>query len=220
MVLFSKGPEYEEMYKITREYYKRFDNVMTIYYLFSGKDEEPYLDGDILYLPGKETYVPGILDKTMHTFSYIFKKYPNYDYYLRTNISTIVDINRLLIQLDKEPIEYGGKIIRIFPGHRHKQSGIENDRYQGLTYISGTAILFSKEMFRKFVEHSHEIDRSVIDDVAIGKLARELNMKITNIPSFQENVKIPIEKSVIIYRNRSKDRKEDVKRMREIIKNI
>ena len=219
MVLFSKGPDYDEMYKITRDYYRRFDNVLTIYYLFSGKEEgEPYLDGDILYLPGKETYLPGILDKTMGTFSYVRKNYPDYDYYLRTNISTIVDINRLLEKLDKEHISYGGGLLHIGKGYRDPSCGIENDRYEGLTYVWGTAILFSNEMFKRFVDHSNQIDRSVIDDVAIGKLAIDLKIKATEI-SVEQNIKNKSLKP-IVYRNKSDDRKKDVVRMREIVKHI
>jgi hypothetical protein len=223
MVLFSNGPDYDKMYKITRDYYRRFDNVLTIYYLFSGKEEgEPYLDGDILYLPGKETYLPGILDKTMVNFSYVRENYPDYDYYLRTNISTIVNINRLLEHIENEPLDYGGGLLHIGKEYRDPSCGIENDRYEGLTYVWGTAILFSKKMFKRFVDHSHQIDRSVIDDVAIGKLARGLEIKATNI-NVEQNIDITNIKDTLkpfIYRNKSNNRKKDVERMREIVKYI
>jgi hypothetical protein len=222
MVLFSKGPDYDEMYKITREYYKRFNNVLTIYYLFSEDVDEPYLDGDILYLPGKETYLPGILDKTMDTFSYVRENYPHYDYYLRTNISTIVNINRLLEHVENEPLDYGGGLLHIGKGYRDPSCGIENDRYEGLTYVWGTAILFSNKMFKRFVDHSHQIDRSVIDDVAIGKLARDLEIKATNI-KVEQNINVEHIKDTLkpfIYRNKSDDRKKDIERMRKIVKYI
>ena len=219
MVLFSRGAEYDEMQKITQEYYKRFNNVLTIYYLFSGEDGEPYLDGDFLYLPGKESYLPGILDKTMATFSYVWKNYPNYDYYIRTNASTIVDINMLIKHVNNESIEYGGGILHIRSGHYDPPCGIDDDRYSGIAYVWGTAIFFSNHIFKKIVDHSCQIDRTVIDDVSIGKLAKELEIKATPL-SLVHSVEFPIIHKPIIYRNHSDDRNHDIQRMREIVKRI
>ncbi len=218
MVLYSRSHEYDEMYKITREYYKRFDNVVTLYYLFSGKNEEPYIEEDILYLPGNESFLPGILDKTMMTFSCVCKILPNYDYYIRTNISTIVDINQFLKHVEIEPIEFGGHIMHIRNGYRDPACGINNDRFSGLDYVAGTLIIFSNETFKRIINHSDQIDRTVIDDVAIGQLAKKLEI----VPS---DIKIEINKhsiltSSIIYRNKSDNRNHDVKRMREIVKYI
>jgi hypothetical protein len=221
MVLYSRSFAYDEMYKITREYYKRFDNVLTLYYLFSESDREPYIEEDILYLPGNETYIPGILDKTMTAFSYIWKNYPNYDYYIRTNISTIVDINQFLKRVEREPIEYGGFVICLPDGYRDPVSGIDDNRFVGTTYATGTLIIFSNNLFKRIIDHSHQVDRTVIDDVAIGILARNVGAVPVHISEYGHNVNIPISTPFIIYRNQTfGDRRHDVEQMREIIKYI
>ena len=220
MVLYSRRDVYDNMYKVTREYYKRFDNVLTLYYLFSETANEPYIDGDILYLPGKESFIPGILDKTMAAFSYVWKNYPDYDYYIRTNISTVVDINQFLNKVEKEPIEYGGHLMHLGDGYRSYVCGIDSDRFDGVSFATGVLIVFSNNMFKKFVDHSHEIDRKVIDDVAIGMLAGNLGAVPIHIIEYEINVAIPLSKKLIIYRHASHDRNDDVERMREIVKYI
>jgi hypothetical protein len=230
MVLFSHGPEYDEMYRITREYYKRFDNVTTIYYAFDdeGRGGEPYIKDDILYISGKETYVPGVLDKTIKTFEYLYNK-DKYDYYVRSNISTIVNFERLSYALQHHSFDYGGgQILTISKEWRDPAAGIDNDRYTGTQYIAGTCIIFSKKVFKRLVETVETADLGVIDDVAIGKWVKEQFPDISLFdlnrngyhyfnPTGIENLE-PYLKDVICYRNKSDDRKKDVEKMREIVR--
>jgi len=231
MVLYSRGPEYDDMYRVTREYYKKFDNVTTIYYVFTEDERgEPYISEDILYIPGKETYIPGVLDKTLETFRYVYKNYKyKYHYYVRSNISTIVNFSILSFALQNRSFDYGGsQILRIDKKYRDHQAGIDNDRYEGTEYISGTCIIFSEKVFKRLSETTDKADRGVIDDVAIGKWVKEqfpdISLFDINVNGYHfvnltgiENIE-PYIKDVICYRNKSYDRKKDVEKMREIIK--
>jgi len=229
MVLFSHGDSYDEMYNLSRQYYRSFDNVRTVYYTFSGDvndTSKPYVESDILYLPGEETYMPGILSKTLKTFSYFYDT--QYDYYVRTNISTIVNFNLLSKALQYHKIEYGGgRNFYIYQGYRDSGCGVTDDTHVGLSYAAGTCIVLSRDMFRKVVENQSRLDMNVIDDVAIGKMIKDA----FNVESFDLNVNYKHYKETyesydemveyipytICYRNRSNDRKTDVINMRAIV---
>ena len=74
LVLYSNDNEYEKMYDLTKKYYSKFTNVKTIYYSFDENIIHEYeLNDDILRIKGKETYIPGILEKTINAFKYIVK---------------------------------------------------------------------------------------------------------------------------------------------------
>jgi hypothetical protein len=49
------------------------------------------VEGDCIYVKGKESYL-GILKKTIDAFDYLFHFIGDFDYVIRTNISTIVNI--------------------------------------------------------------------------------------------------------------------------------
>lgn len=67
LVLYSDDIYYNQMYDITSKYYSKFKNVKTVYYKFSN---QTLLNNDILTIEGTETYLPGILDKTIKAFNY------------------------------------------------------------------------------------------------------------------------------------------------------
>lgn len=233
LVLYSKGKEYDKMYNITRKYYSRFyPQVNTIYYMFDERVNKPTITNDILIIPGKETYIPGILDKTLKAIEFTKGiKELNYDYLLRSNISTVVNIKMLLNYLsNNQNIDYGGswKMTHLRKGFRDPGNGITNDRYDGLDFISGTGIILSKRAVDTLLKNKDKIDYSVIDDVSIGQFFKQnttikpLSFNLTmSYQDYEENKNIKDLKDVInkniFIRNRSSDREKDVKNMEFII---
>ena len=227
LVLYSDDREYNEMKEITQKYYKKFENVKTIYYKFDDKINEEYLmEGDVLKIKGKETYVPGILEKTVKAMEYV--ENDEYDYLVRSNISTIVDFKLLDEELKKKQIEYGGGLINNLQ-RLDENAGIKDNAHFGLNYVSGTAIIMSKNTLKEMIKQKDKIDYKIVDDVSIGVLMRLLKKEpvlvkegsfliVSDVNGDAEKIiKMISEKTYIFYRNRNNDRKTDVKQMRIVI---
>jgi len=225
LVLYSNDKEYDKMYDLTKKYYSKFSNVKTIYYRFDENIINEYeLNDDILLIKGKETYIPGILEKTVSAFKYIENHY-KFDYMIRSNISTIVDFDLLIEYLQGTPVQYGGGLKNIISGDKNHPD-LEN-----LVYASGTSILFSKSVLKEFLNKKQHIRKDLIDDVSIGLLMRDHLPNINQhyipenrflfIPDVNGDsskiIDVIRDKSYIFYRNRQPDRKTDVTQMEIII---
>jgi len=231
LVLYSDDIEYYNcMYNITSKYYVNFPNVKTIYYTYSNKIKTDYLlQNNILYIKGNETYIPGILDKTIKAFEYFNNEYMNYDYIIRSNISTIINFNLLNLQLQLEHIDYGGGILNNL-NWLDLGSGIIDKTHFGTIYGSGTSIIFSKKAFSKLLEKKQFLRMNVIDDLSIGILFKEYIQEFNPLtftnPNFfkfvdEKNIiDILKNKKVIFYRNRNSKRENDCKQMNKIISNL
>ena len=235
LVLFSSdndGP-YDKMYKETNEYYKSFPNVKTVYYTFSSDISNNYFldtNKNILYIKGKETYIPGILDKTIKAFEYFKNDYDNYDYIIRTNISTLVNFNLLNEELVKHPVQYSSGLVLTL-NWLDPHGGITDESLKGLVYGSGTSIILASNTMKQFLEKKDLIRMDIIDDVAIGLcISRHLpNIKIENIfekrfifipdvnGDSNEINKLILDKNYIFYRNNNKNRNIDPIQIKQII---
>ena len=236
LVLYSDTDYYRGMYENTRKYYNNHKNVDTIYYMYSGvhdnENVEEYTydkDNNMLYINGIESYIPGILQKTVKAFRFVSLLDKKYDYIIRTNISTLIDFRKLSKELGKNPIDYGaGRCITITNGWRDYKSGIENDRYEGLIFPSGTCIIFSRKLFDKMMYKIHLIDYSVIDDVSIGHFMTKYfpGYKLNNYTSFfydGTNKNLSISKNnvdrYIFFRNKNtNNRHMDTESIKTLIK--
>jgi len=231
LVLYSKNPEYDEMYNITRKYYSRFHNVKTIYYRFNPDITTDYeLIDDVLNIKGEETYVPGILDKTVKAFEYVNKNY-TFDYLVRSNISTIINFDLLCeeLQNQKTPIQYGAGTKMVL-NWLDEPSGIVDKTYFGTVYGSGTSIILSKDTLAKFLSKKQYIHYNLIDDVAIGVLfdeqIKDVKKSFTDIRYFysvpdvngdpDKLLALIKDKPYIYYRNRQSSRKIDIEQMKII----
>jgi hypothetical protein len=218
LVLFSHGDEYDDMYKITKQYYQQFHNVTTIYYTFSESIQDAYqiIDG-ILYLPGKETYTPGILDKTIKAFEFVKDK--SFDYLIRSNISTIINFNHLSSILIQYPVNFGGGIV-----YTHTWGGKNHERYN-THFPSGTTIILSKPMLIGLLDKKDKINYNIIDDLEIGYV---IEKEFPYLPFYSlehyfayVDEKTDIDQldytNTIFYRNKSDNRKHDIQNMKKIV---
>ena len=215
LVLYSNNKEYDQMYHLTRKYYTKFSNVTTIYYHFKDIVNDYEFNDDILFIKGNETYTPGILDKTIKAFQYINDH--DFDYMIRSNISTIVEFDNLIEYLQHTPIQYG--------------SGL-NNRGDHFRYASGTSIIFSKDALTQFLNKKQHLCYNLIDDVSIGLLMNDhlptieqhyIPNKFIFIPNVKnDQVKLLsiLSTPYIFYRNRQDDRTIDVQQMEFIIQHL
>jgi hypothetical protein len=231
-ILFSSNEIFNNMYLITREYYKKIKNVKTIYYTYSYTIKNNYeLNNDILYIKGNETNIPGILEKTIKCFEYFINEINNYDYIIRSNISTIVDLNKLTNYLINNNIEYGGGNLMelqwldpIF--------GIKDNTWFGTKFAQGTSIIFSKNVLSIILDNIDKIDFNIIDDVAFGIFIKKylLNIKPKGLNEYFFHCyeysdinllsNIVFNSDYIFYRNSNNDRNIDIKQMKYIVDNL
>ncbi len=233
LVLYSDSIVYNDMYIITNNHYKKYKNVDTIYYTFSDKIEEQYYhdtDKNILYIKGEESYIPGVLQKTIKAFQYVLYLNLNkdYDYIVRTNISTIVNFDKLNKKLIENSFDYGGLLYNCIQiKYRDENCGIIDDRYKGLKYASGTCIICSKKLLEHIIKNDHLIDYSVMDDISIGDFVRKYE-KIFKIKLYNEkfifttldNFKNINVQDYILFRNKTNDRNKDIEIMDYIVKKL
>jgi len=230
LVLYSNDPEYDEMYRLTKNYYKSFNNVKTIYYKFNENITNNYeLIDDILNIKGVETYVPGILDKTIKALEYVYDYY-DFDHVVRSNISTIIDFNLFTNYLKNNNFEYGGGY-RLVLQVIDQPCGIIDNTYFGTEYAAGTSIIFSKKTLKYIIDNKGKLRYNLIDDVAFAVLIDEhLNYIEKSFFPIENYIFFPNEngdpgkikdlikdKNYIFYRNKQNDRKIDNIQMKLII---
>jgi hypothetical protein len=226
LVLYSDNDEiYVQMYQALSGYYKGFSDVSTYFYKYneniSGNIE---ITGDIINIKGRESYTPGILNKTIDAFM-LFKnngEYEKYDYIIRSNISSIVNFSLLSEQLELNPVEYYGST---------NIGNITLDN-TNIPFASGTNIIMSKKGYMTLVDNINLLNRAYIDDISIAVFFHKLNIKITNVGKAGEsgfvfvpmiNNNLEYEKLVshnyLVYRNKSENNRQyDVINMKNIIK--
>ena len=113
-----------------------------------------------LSLDCKESYIPGILQKTMLGIS---KNLGAYDYFVRTNLSTCIDCRKLMNMISDA--DHGGTLYT--GGRRMTNSGIP--------YISGTSIVLNAKaaslLVKRYTAEKRMYDKLwAFDDVVIGKI--------------------------------------------------
>ena len=228
IVLYSDNEiNYVQMYEALSGYYKRFSDVTTYFYKYNENiSDNIEITGDIINIKGRESYIPGILNKTIDTLL-LFKnngEYEKYDYIIRSNISSIVNFSLLSEQLELNPVEYYGST----------NIGYITLDNTNIPFASGTNIIMSKKGYITLVDNINLLDKSLIDDISIAVFFHKLNIKITKIDKAGENgfVFVPMinnnleyEKLVSskysVYRNKSENNRQyDVINMKNIIRAI
>lgn len=177
LIIYSNDIEdYINMYHCLDNFYKIYENHSDVYvksfFLKNiDMDEECKLEDNILYVKGEESLLPGIINKTLSAFEYFQKELDNYDYIVRTNISTIIDFKLLAQELEKNPINfYGG-------GNKQNLQwiggGIKDSTWFGTNYIEGTGIILTPEAVKFIINNINYVKRELVDDLAIAIFMRE-----------------------------------------------
>jgi hypothetical protein len=211
---------------MTRKYYQKFPYAKTIYYRFEPTLTVPiqYKD-DVLLIQGEESFIPGIINKTLRSFEWVQHNFSNYDYIVRSNISTIIDFEILDSLLNTQPVKYGG-------GVEHKDDN--------KSWIQGTAIILSKDTVNSILKNKESIDQTLLDDVALGHLIHNkipealppiiFESKFVLVPDVQGNeneLKKLVKTRYAFYRNRcqqftdkkdKEDRNVDVSNLQTLLK--
>ena len=150
--------EYSDMYEIWKKYMNNHPKIQS-FFIENNKflDENVVLnkENNTIYCKGDETYIPGILNKTIKSIDYCLNNF-EFDYIYRTNLSTVVNLDKLYSYVKNNNINYAGNI------YNKKDD-----------FVTGTGILLSKQACKKLVEDKSLIDHDIIDDVAIANKLKE-----------------------------------------------
>lgn len=156
---------------------------VSYYFIMSAPiDSEYELDEEehMLIIRGCETRIPGILDKTM-TAIRIMLSIGHFDYLVRTNISCCINIPeayRILSGIVPEhPCVYAGTFLTL--SWRDALNGIVDGRHDGTRYCTGVFIAMSERLCGILVDK--RMDRTVIDDVAIGVCVGEIGEPVHEV---------------------------------------
>ena len=152
-------------------------------------------DAMTIYVKGEETYIPGILNKTIEAIRAIGLEY---DFVWRTNLSSVLDFDGLLRYCrglnSHLNLSEGGSVASLKDGPSeggfmsHPQNGgqlrcvfyagytgladvaTNKDVDSNIRFASGSGFLLSREAVQYLIENEGLLRRDLIDDVAIGAL--------------------------------------------------
>ena len=217
---------YLKMVELQKEYMKSYksNNNNIIFYFYCYKEdlqEEYMIEDDVIYIKGVESYVPGILEKTIKAFE--ITKNMEYDFLVRSNISTVIDYSKLDNLLYKIPddIIYAGGSCRLLTGLNHPY-GIH--KVYNIPFILGTSIILKKEGVYKLINNKNLLSETIIDDVAIGLFFNHFGDKPYGFDSYYRYNLSCVSNDVIFYRNRqceeATERENDIINMQNILKEI
>lgn len=116
------------------------------------------IQNQTLYVKGDECLIPGILHKTVEALSFFLSTYPSIEYVWRTNLSSVVDVDRLEKYLDtiSSTQFYGGYVGKAMN--------------ENIFFASGAGFLMSRDVAEYLVANKASLRYDLIDDVAIGAL--------------------------------------------------
>ena len=171
LILANDNAEYNEMQSLWRIYMNKHPNI-TSFFIKYKEDliEDIVINDDVIFIKGKESVIPGCLVKTVRSIEYLLKNM-EFDFILRTNMSSVFDLSKLYDKLN-EKLTYAGFI------------GYYNNNQK--KYVSGAGILLNKEACIYLTNNKQMLNYNIIDDVAIGELLeKNENIVITPLTRFE-----------------------------------
>lgn len=183
IIASDEDTKYIEMQNIWRRYMNNHSNIKSFFIKSTNNiDQNVIIDNseNTMYIKNHETYIPGILQKTISAIEFCIRNF-EFDYIYRTNLSSLLDINKLYNFILNTSIKYGGVI----------------GNYNGIKYASGSGFLLSKDTSLYLVENNNLLNYQVIDDISIGEL---LNKKY-NIDYIKRFNIVGLEDNYFLYDN-------------------
>ena len=199
--VFNHDELYDKMYEKNMEYLDTMNetygalmrNIRFYYVRADPECSEPVLNESnrMLVVPGTESWCPGILKKTMAGFRFFSSSACamnfDFDYVVRTNASTFIDMEGLYNELSQvhlarsiHALDVTARCPYIAMGHVSTlPSDTVNYRY-GLTedsmnlyrnerFFQGVCIIMNRALYNDLVDHSAtSINCNIVDDVELG----------------------------------------------------
>jgi hypothetical protein len=165
----SDKEKYVEMLEIQRTYIHKFNNVNAYFVTYRETNvNEVEIEDDFVYVKGAESYL-GILKKTIDALEYIFKLNDTFDYVIRTNVSTILNIPKIYEYCELLPKEnvYTSCTMRKL-NWLDPRGGITEEKLFGTMYATGSRIIMSNDVVKNILKNKEILRYDIVDDVSIG----------------------------------------------------
>lgn len=164
-------PVYPELQKVWRSYMHLDPDHVEAYFMKSDPNlTAPFkIEGDTIWTQGQETWIPGILNKTIVSMEAMLPRLDEFDYIIRTNLSSFYVFPRLFKFLKTLPKEKCYSGVRV-PFHHW-------------SFMSGCGFILSPDLVRLLVQHKNQLyNHSTIDDVVIGRFFYDQLVPFTDAP--------------------------------------
>ncbi len=153
-------PVYSELQKVWRAYMHLDPQHVEAYFIRSNPDmKAPYdIQGDVIWCKGKESVIPGVVQKTVLSIECLEERLHEFDYVLRTNLSSFYVFPELLTFLKSAPrLGYYSALPIIYDF--------------GINFGSGAGFIMSPDVAKLLIKNKKDLFRSRdYDDLAIGKV--------------------------------------------------
>jgi hypothetical protein len=155
---------YSELRSIGKIYLKLYPNIKFLYLEYRHQEIEMVEEDDYLYLNGDESFITGIYNKSIKAIEYINQKY-NYDFILRTNLSSFLNLDNILTYLDTVPtLGFAGG-------------------YMPQGFMSGTGIFMSRDVGNILV--SDQDNSNSGDDIVISNVLSRNGINLIDITDYK-----------------------------------
>jgi len=200
--IYNDNVEYKQMFEIQKKYLQFLKTkIDLIYYFITFKELDglDYLidaDNFTLYINGKETYIPGILDKTIIALDIVTNQLNvEYDFFFRTTVATSINFIELYNYIDSLTIN---EKLFYYIGTFNKlkwldaNAGIIDKTYYGTRYCGGGFIMVNKGLAINIINNKHKLISSLIDDCSIGEYINNcgedvIEIMVNNLVSYNSH---------------------------------
>ena len=173
LILANDTDNYLKMQELWKMYMDSHENIKSYFIKYNlnklNNDKDIFMENNTIYIKGnKESIIPGCLDKTIKSIEYILDN-EKFDYIIRTNMSSVWDLNKIYNLLSSNDFVTGGVI-----GKKNSQQ-----------FISGAGILLRNDICKMIIENKNYLDYNIIDDVSIGIFLTNNNIHMNPLTRFE-----------------------------------
>ena len=182
VIASDEQPVYVELQKIWKSYMHLFPKHVEAYFIKADPDLPTAYEikEDVIWSKTQESFIPGISNKTFSSMECMLPRIDEFDYVLRTNLSSFYVFPRLL------------KFLKTLPENKCYCAVPLVSRH-GIPFGWGCGFILSRDLVKKLVDHKTELwDRlDYFDDVLIGLFFQQHKIKITpaslmNFPTLED----------------------------------